>query len=211
MILVVLGHPAEKSFNDALAAAYTRGLRAAGAEVEILALRELQFDPNLRLGFSGKQELEPDLRRAQSAIEGAAHVAWFFPTWWAGPPALVKAFVDRAFLPGWAFKYRHKKGPSLPETFLDGRSSRLVTTMDSPSYWYQLWYRASVHASFINGTLRFVGFGPVWSTTIYALKHQSEETRSAWLKRLEAVGRRDGERILRRANRAQTKALPRGS
>lgn len=207
MILVVLGHPSPHSQSDALAAAYILGLRTSGVEVEVLTLRELDFDPNLRFGFSGKQELEADLKRAQSLIERSNHVAWFFPTWWAGPPALVKAFIDRAFLPGWAFKYRSKAGASLPQTFLDNRSSRVVTTMDSPGFWYQLWHRASVHASFVNATLRFVGFGPVWSTTIYKQKDLSESERTRWFAKLEALGRRDSQRTASRALPAPRGAL----
>jgi NAD(P)H dehydrogenase (quinone) len=192
MVLVIFGHPAEQSFSDVPAAAYMRGLRAAHAKVETLVLRELRFDPHLRAGFSGAQPLEPDLRSAQSAIECASHVAWFFPTWWAGPPALVKAFVDRTFLPGWAFKY---EGKALPTTLLRGRSSRVVTTMDSPRYWYQLWHRSSVHASFVNATLKYVGFGPVRCTTIYEQKALSEVERRSWFSRLEALGERDGARV----------------
>lgn len=112
MHLIVLGHPAPTSLSDALGSAYERGLKKAGCEVEVLTLRDLSFDPNLRSGFSGEQILEPDLQLAQESILRAVHVAWFFPTWWAGPPALVKAFIDRAFLPGYAFSY--KTGRALP-------------------------------------------------------------------------------------------------
>src|SRR6185503_9684327 len=129
MHLVILGHPTEGSLSDSLAAAYARGLARAGAQVELLKLRELDFDPHLRAGFSDRQPLEPALRHAQRLIEGAEHVSWFFPTWWGGPPALVKAFIDRAFLPGWAFAY--KRNSALPDTLLKGRGARVVTTMDS--------------------------------------------------------------------------------
>src|SRR5690606_2273821 len=125
--------------------------------------------PYLRAGFSGQQNLEPDLTMAQDAILRATHVAWFFPTWWAGPPALVKGFIDRAFLPGYAFSY--KTARALPETLLKGRSARVVTTMDSPSFWYQLWHRSALHASFVNATLKFVGFGPIKSNTLYRQKY----------------------------------------
>jgi NAD(P)H dehydrogenase (quinone) len=64
--------------------------------------------------------------------------------------------------------------------------------MDSPSFWYQVWHRASLHTSFVNATLRYVGFGPVKTTTIYRLRELSAEKRSAWLARVEDVGRRDG-------------------
>lgn len=190
MHLIVLGHPAPQSFSDALGSAYKKGLMKAGREVEVLSLRDLQFDPHLRAGFSGKQDLEPDLKLAQDAILRAAHVAWFFPTWWAGPPALVKGFIDRAFLPGYAFSY--KKGRALPETLLKGRSARVVTTMDSPNFWYQLWHRSSLHAAFINATLKFVGFGPVKSSTLYRQKDLSPEQRVNFLRKMEHLGKMDG-------------------
>lgn len=190
MHLVVLGHPTPKSLSDALATAYTEGLKKAGREVKVLALRDLKFDPHLRAGFSGKQILEPDLKSAQDAILRAAHVAWFFPTWWAGPPALVKGFIDRVFLPGYAFSYR--KGQALPDALLKGRSARVVTTMDSPSFWYQLWHRSAVHASVVNATLKFVGFGPVKSSTLYRQKDLSAEARRKFLRNVERLGELDG-------------------
>jgi putative NADPH-quinone reductase len=189
MQLVILGHPSSDSFSDALGQAYVHGLRANGVETEVLTLRALDFDPHLRAGFSGRQKLEADLLAAQELLKRAAHVAWFFPTWWGGPPALVKGFIDRAFLPGFAFKNR--PGNGLPETLLKGRSSRVVTTMDSPAFWYQLWHRASLHTSFVNATLRYVGFGPVKTTTVYRLRELSAEQRGQWVQRLEELGRRD--------------------
>jgi NAD(P)H dehydrogenase (quinone) len=209
MHLIILGHPASTSLSDALAAAYEKGVKSAGAQVEVLTLRDLSFDPDLRAGFSGKQSLEPDLRSAQDAILRAHHVAWFFPTWWAGPPALVKAFIDRAFLPGYAFAY--KKGQALPETLLKGRSARVVTTMDSPNYWYHLWHRSSVHASFVNATLKFVGFGPVKSNTLYRQKDLSAEQRAKFLAQMERLGEADGRAIWPRQPRltgARVQTLP---
>src|SRR5690606_33999396 len=142
------------------------------------------------------QSLEPDLIAARAAIEAADHVAWFFPTWWAGPPALVKGFVDRTFLSGWAFRYREKN--PLPEGLLRGRSARLVTTMDSPGFWYTLWHRRAVHRSMINATLKFVGFGPVTSTTLYRVRERSPAVLEQWIQRLEGIGREDGRQLVAR-------------
>ncbi|HSC87471.1 MAG TPA: NAD(P)H-dependent oxidoreductase [Polyangiaceae bacterium] len=190
MHLVILAHPTPDSFSDALAHAYAAGLRRAGAQVELLVLRDLRFDPILRAGFGPGQELEPDLRRAQLAIERAEHVAWFFPTWWAGPPALLKGFIDRAFLPGWAFRYRIRG--ELPDQLLKGRAARVVTTMDSPGWWYRLWHRRSVHASLVNATLRFVGIGPIHETTFYSQRARKPDERRGWLAQMERIGERDG-------------------
>ncbi|WP_437607595.1 NAD(P)H-dependent oxidoreductase [Sorangium sp. So ce834] len=193
MHLVIHGHPAPDSLSDSLAQAYASGLQRGGASVEHLALRSLAFDPHLRAGFSGRQELEPDLLEARTAIERSSHVTWFFPTWWAGPPALVKGFIDRTFLPGWSFAYR-KRSP-LPEGLLAGRSARVVTTMDSPSWWYRFWHRRSVHASFVNATLRFVGFGPVRETTLFNQNTRTPEQRATWLQDMERIGERDARRF----------------
>jgi len=195
MHLVVLGHPTPNSYSDALAHAYTRGLREAGAEVELLPLRDLSFDPILRQGFSGAQSLEPDLVHAQRELTRANHVAWFFPTWWGAPPTLVRGFVDRVFLPGFAYKHRGN-GNGLPDALLKGRTSHVVTTMDSPNFWYWLYHRSSLHASFVNATLRYVGFGPIQTTTVYSLRTLAPAARERWLNKLTERGRSDAAKRL---------------
>ncbi|MCA9640986.1 MAG: NAD(P)H-dependent oxidoreductase [Polyangiaceae bacterium] len=197
--LVVLGHPNPGSFSHALGNAYAGGLRRSGVEVRTLELSELKFDPILRSGFGGEQALESDLLDARDALEAARLVGWFFPTWWAGPPALVSGFIERTFLPGWAFRYR--AGASLPTPLLKGRYARVVTSMDSPSWWYRFWHRRALHASFVNATLRFCGFA-VRSTTLFKLREWSDERRRQALAELEVLGFRDGTRLSRRTQRS---------
>lgn len=72
-----------------------------------------------------------------------------------------------------------------------------MTTMDSPSLWYRFWHRRSVHAFFVNATLRFVGFAPVRETTFFSQRSRTREQREAWIARMErSVNKRgDGWRI----------------
>jgi len=190
-LLLIVGHTNPSSFTNALALAYERGASLAGVDTERIELSALRFDLVLRQGEA--QSLEPDLIAAQAAIRAADHVAWFFPTWWAAPPALVKGFVDRVFLPGYAYAY--EKGRALHHKLLGGRSARLITSMDAPWWWYALFYRRALHASFINATLRFVGFAPIYRSTIYGLKGASEQRRAALLHKAEQTGTRDAARI----------------
>lgn len=189
-ILVILGHSDPASFNAALANAYIESLRGLGdaVHVETLVLSDLTFDPVLRLGYREAQALEPDLVRAQSAIERAHHVAWFFPMWWAAPPALVKGFIDRTFLPGWAFGYG-KNG--LPTKLLRGRSARFVTTMDSPSLWYRFFVGRPLHDAFVGATLGFVGFAPVRETTFYGVRKMAPGDRAKAIARVAKEARSD--------------------
>lgn len=180
--LVLLGHADATSFNAALAEAYAAAFRAAGGTATLVRLADLAFDPVLRHGHHEAQPLEPDLVALRDAFEAADHVAWFFPTYWASPPAIVRAVVDRLFLPGWAFRY--EKGKQLPLALLAGRSARVVTTMDSPGFWYALSHNRAIHGAFVAGTLRFVGFAPVRTRAIYRLRDLDRPAREALLREM---------------------------
>src|SRR5256885_5328869 len=65
-ILIILGHPSASSLCAGLADAYAQGARDSGAEVRLLRLGELDFDPLLHAGYRQDQPLEPDLQRARS-------------------------------------------------------------------------------------------------------------------------------------------------
>lgn len=151
-ILIVLGHPKAQSFCGDLARAYAEGAAQGGAQVEVLALGELEFDPVLR-GYDSPDE--PDLARARELVLWAQHIVWVFPIWWGNMPALLKGFIDRLFLPRWAFLY--EDGATLPKGLLSPRTSTLITTMDSPTWWYRLWHGQAAHRAMARATLSFVG------------------------------------------------------
>lgn len=199
--LVLLGHADPAAFNARLARAYADGLRASGAHVELLSLAELSFDPVLRQGFAREQPLEPDLVRVRAAIERADHLAWFFPTYWASPPAIVRGLVDRLFLPGWAFRFEKgaSESGSLPTGLLAGRSARVVTTMDSPGWWYALAHHRAIHGSFVTGTLSFVGLAPIRTTTIHGTRALDAEARERHVASMAGLARAD--LALRRSER----------
>ncbi len=203
--LVLSGHPERGSFNDRLAIAYAAGFEAAGGRASVVRLAELSFDPVLRHGYAAEQTLEPDLLDLRARIEAARQVTWVFPTYWAAPPAVVKAVVDRLFLPGWAFRYT---GKPLPEGLLRGRASRVVTTMDSPAIWYALAHNRAIHGAFARGTLSFVGFAPVRVDAIYGARRLSEAARSKRVAAIAAAGEADGRRALRGAAAPEVPALP---
>lgn len=190
--LVLLGHADSSSFNASLAEAYTRAFGAEGGAAQLVRLGDLAFDPVLRHGHRKAQPLEPDLLMLRDAFEAADHVAWFFPTYWASPPAVVRGVVDRLFLPDWAFRY--EDGKPLPRGLLAGRSARVVTTMDSPAFWYALSHNRAIHGAFVSGTLRFVGFAPVRTRAIYRLRDLDAPARAKLLREMTALANVDREK-----------------
>ncbi|WP_317127343.1 NAD(P)H-dependent oxidoreductase [Chryseobacterium sp. CH21] len=107
-IVVINGHPAQESFNTAIAEYYINSAVASGAEVKYIPIGKLDFNPNLQFGYQQRTELEPDLIKALEDIQWSEHQIWIHPVWWLGMPAIMKGFFDRAFLPGIAFKSNKK-------------------------------------------------------------------------------------------------------
>jgi putative NADPH-quinone reductase len=192
-LTLLTAHPLEDSLTQALAHAWARGAERAGATVEAFDVTKLAFDPVLRAAYRTPMVEEADLARVRQSLDRAAHVAWFFPVWWAGLPAAMKGLVDRLFLPKRSFTWEG----GLPKGLLAGRSSHYVATMDSPAAWYYLAQHDPLGGSFGRGTLRYVGFGPVTRTLLFSVRTATEARRKAWLQRLEVFGERQAQRALR--------------
>ncbi|MBQ1784123.1 MAG: NAD(P)H-dependent oxidoreductase [Gammaproteobacteria bacterium] len=181
-VLVVLGHSCVDSLCAALATAYRQAAEQAGHEVRWLAVGQLQFDPLLHHGYGQPQELEPDLLAAQQAILWADHLLLVYPTWWGGMPALLKGFIDRVFLPGFAFKYR--TGSSLWDKLLSGRSAQLLVTMDSPPWYYRFINHMPGHHQMKRTILEFCGIRPVQIHSFGPVRGSTPEQRQRWLSKV---------------------------
>ncbi len=187
---LITAHPAEDSLNSSLAQAWLHGAQRSGATVRHFDVNKLRFDPVLRGAYRERMVDEPDLAELRRSFEASSHVTWVFPTWWVGLPAMLKGLIDRLFLPGWAFKF---EGKALPTGLMAGKSTRYVTTMDSPSLWYRLAHHDSLAGSFGRGTLSFCGFAPVRRTLVFNARGLDAAKKAKWLERLESEGARDVE------------------
>lgn len=187
-ILVILGHSVKQSFCGALADAYVKGAKAAGNEVQVMSLGDLSFDPLLRNGYAVIQELEPDLVAAQAAITWAEHIVFVYPIWWGAMPALLKGFIDRIFLPGFAFKYRD--GAVFWDRLLSGRSAHLLVTMDTPPWYFRWIYRMPGHNQMKRTILEFSGIKPVTVSSFGPIRDSSQPRREKWLAQANTFGRK---------------------
>jgi NAD(P)H dehydrogenase (quinone) len=184
--LMILGHPNNESFCASLADAYCKGAENSRVEIRRINLADLNFDTNLHKGYKEIQTLEPDLEKAQQDILWAEHIVFVYPIWWATMPALLKGFLDRVFLPGFAFKY--KKDSPWWDKLLKGKSARLITTMDAPLLYFWMVYFNAGHKAMKKATLEFCGIKPVNITSFSQVKFSTEEKRQKWLEKVEALG-----------------------
>ncbi len=184
--LVINAHPSAESFCSALAKRYETGAKNAGAKVNLLNIRELDFDATIVDSFHKRTELEPDLIAAQKLITEANHLVFVYPNWWGTYQALLKAFFDRVFISGYAFKYQKNK--SLPQKLLVGKSARLIVTMDTPVWYYKMIFKQPGHNAVKKSVLKFCGINPVKISTLSPIKGSTPEKREKWLKTVEHLG-----------------------
>lgn len=187
--LIILGHPDKNSFTSKLADAYENGAKEKGGDVMRLNLVELRFDPILRKGYKGPQTLEPDLVEAQRLLKWANHVVFVFPLWWSSPPALLKGFIERVFLPDFAFKWRENSANQ--DKLLTGRSSRLIMASDTTIVWPIISSFHPAVSMMKKATLEFCGIRPVSVTSFGSLKTANEKKREVILYDAYRVGLND--------------------
>ena len=188
-ILLIDGHPDETRLTSALMSVYRIGAEEAGYQVSQIVIRELAFEPNLQFGYKQRLELEPDLLAAIDAIKTCDHMVWVHPVWWGGLPALLKGFIDRTFLPSFMFDYNEAKlGGMGWDGYLEGKSARIIATMDTPKILYRLLYSAPSVNQLKKRTLEFCGVKPVKVTQFAPVKGSTQEKRESWIKTAYMLG-----------------------
>lgn len=140
--LVVYCHPDEESFCSSLRHAATSALEQAGHEVHLIDLYAEGFDPVLSERERATYNTDPETNAAAledhvTAIDRCDALAFIYPTWFHGPPAMLKGWLERTWLPGRCFEIPSGKGKAAQSKMRRVRRLVVVTTSGAPRWW--LW------------------------------------------------------------------------
>ncbi|GAB6928327.1 NAD(P)H oxidoreductase [Paenibacillus sp. JCM 10914] len=117
-VLTVVTHPREDSFTFAVTEKFVQGLRDAEHEVEVLDLHRIGFDPILWEAdepdwSDSKKIYSPEVQAEMARMKEYDALAYIFPVWWYGIPAMLKGYIDRVWNHGFAYgggsKLHHKR------------------------------------------------------------------------------------------------------
>jgi len=188
-ITVIQGHPdaARHHLCHALADAYSEGAAEGGHAVRRVDVATLEFAWLRSKHDFEESDVPPALREAQAAIAWADHLVFVYPLWLGAMPAILKAFLEQVFRPGFAFS--RVGGGSMGIQLLKGKSARIVVTMGMPAFFYRLYFRAHSLKSFERNILRFCGISPVKESLFGMVDGADEPKRLAWQKQLRGLGR----------------------
>jgi len=128
---VILCHPAETSFNRAVADRYVEAARARGHEAVLRDLYRLGFDPVLR---EEERQGHPAADvNAEWGVLGKPDVfVLIYPIWFGAPPAMLVGYIDRVFGAG---RERGAGGEGGPGTLLEGKHLVSLTSSGSMRAW----------------------------------------------------------------------------
>lgn len=178
--LVIDGHPNPASLTAAIADAYAAGY----GDATVLRVRDLDFDPHMRFGYTAHMPLEPDLADAKRAMHAANRIVVVSPMWWGSIPALLKGFFDRALLPREEYSYAAN---GWPIGLLAGRRGRLILLADTPVIAAPILGLPAI-ASVKKQTMKLVGLRPTKVTKFLGVKTSGAAKRASWIEKARAQG-----------------------
>jgi len=142
-ILIVYAHPSERSFNATLRECAVRTLTAAGHAVRQIDLYALHFNPVMARVEWHAYFTDPDSNRDAlsdhiDALVWAEVLCLIYPTWNYGPPAILKGWFERVFLPGVAFEVPDGNSDRIRGKLTKIRQLIVLTTSGSPWWWLRM-------------------------------------------------------------------------
>lgn len=104
--LIIYANHNTESFNASIRDAISEVYTSAGHETIVRDLYKLGFNPVLSTAdfqalHSGS--LPQDIVTEQDYIRWADQITFVYPVWWTGMPAILKGYIDRIFLYGFAY------------------------------------------------------------------------------------------------------------
>ncbi len=156
--LIVTCHPYKGSFAAGLTERINEVLTSKEDRVTVLDLVSDHFDPvmdveDLRLWSQGQYKDEL-VGTYQDAIRSADLLVFPFPIWWGTMPAILKGFLDKVLLPGFAYRYG-ENGELIG--LLTEKKAVVITTMETPVDVFCNYFGNPVEGAFLKDTLGTCG------------------------------------------------------
>jgi NAD(P)H dehydrogenase (quinone) len=163
--LVVLANPRETSFTYRVARAYIEQLGAAGHQVTLRDLYAMRFNPVASsddLSAMRTGNIAADIRIEIDHVRAADVITFIAPVWWISTPAILKGWIDRVFLFGFAYGYRPDGLVKRVQGLLPGKRGMVFTSAGSTTQEFlDTGKMAAIRTMWGIGTVEFCGLALV--------------------------------------------------
>ncbi|MEU6389202.1 NAD(P)H-dependent oxidoreductase [Streptomyces sp. NPDC046939] len=155
--LLVAANPDPQSLTHFVVGRLEKALAPGSVEVADLARENFdpRFTPADRRAYQEGGNLPPDVVAEQRRLDRATDLVLVFPVYWWSMPALLKGWIDRVFVNGWAFD-------QLPGSGLRPRLQNLTTHLvaiagGDPDAYERHGYEKALRTQIEHGIIDFCG------------------------------------------------------
>jgi putative NADPH-quinone reductase len=189
--VIVFNHPYEGSYCNALLNSLTRGLQKAGHDIDLIHLDNDGFNPVMSAadlkGFKDGCPCDPMVLKYRERLETADRLVMLFPIWWELMPAMTKGFIDKVIFPGVAYDYNNSgRYPKMIKRWHKLNRVTVITTMNTPSLVYRLFFGNAIKKAIFSGTFWKLGFKNRKWISYNMVKFVNNGKREKWLAQLES-------------------------
>lgn len=182
--LIIYAHPDKKSFNASILKTVQENL-SHQHDVKTLDLYEEEFDPVLRFdAIHRRRDLVNDvaMKHYRDLLVWADQLIFIFPTWWSGMPAILKGFIERVFVAGFAYDNtpRGLKGRLAGQAWI-------ITTHNTPKIFLPFAQDYSKVLKF--QILKPCGFKTVKVTQVTRVEYMSNHERKEQLEKIAKIAK----------------------
>lgn len=154
--LLIYAHPNKEGHCGSILRNVVKNLASKNVDYKVIDLYEVGYDPVLKPSehySSGHKEVSEQNKNYQNDILNAENIIFIYPTWWQNVPAILKGFIDRVFIAGFAFIYKGK----LPVGLLTGKKAVIFTTTGAPRIITKIFMKDTSTKVLAKYTLGFCG------------------------------------------------------
>ncbi|MDX1654274.1 MAG: NAD(P)H-dependent oxidoreductase [Candidatus Competibacteraceae bacterium] len=188
-VLIVYAHPNPRSFNNAILGTVDTTLRERRHTTRIKDLyrlgRKVILDAE-DLGRIHQRDIPEDILREQADMAWAQGLVFIYPIWWFGPPAILKGWIDRVFVRGFAFDFTKEGMKGL----LGHEKALVLTTLggDEATYRRNDW-QGIISRPLTDGTLSYCGVQDITHRAFYQVPSVGDESRRGMLEEVRTLTR----------------------
>jgi NAD(P)H dehydrogenase (quinone) len=153
--LIIYAHPNPESFNAGVKNTVVKTLESANVSFSVIDLYAENYNPVLSIE-EVKGKTTDESKKYQRQISEATDIVFVFPVWWFRAPAILEGFLDKVFVPGFAYRFKQLFGKyGMPIPLLKEKNVLAIITHGAPALPVKLLYVNAVKFRFLLGFLSF--------------------------------------------------------
>lgn len=153
-LLVVYTHPNPDSFTAAVRDTALAALREKGHDIRLTDLNAIGFNPVMsreeRAAYHTRSDNERPVAEHLADLNWCEGLIFIYPTWWYGPPAILKGWLERVLIPHVTFTMPEPNKP-IAGLLKHIRLVGAITSMGSPWWWWTFGMRQAGRHMVITG------------------------------------------------------------